>query len=205
MTGTQILQPLLAGLSVGAFCLTSCFPFMGSFLASEERPFKKNAAELLKFLTGRLSGYCCLGLLAGFLGERFDSKILRLATNISFLFLSLLLLAYLMGLIRQEKSSCPSRNFMGRRGPFLMGFFLGINLCPPFLLSITYVFSQHSVIYGLVYFTLFFFSSSVYFLPLLFAGLLSRVSEFRSAARLSGFILCGIFFVYGLYSILHTL
>lgn len=178
---------------------------MGSFLVSEERSFSKNAIEILKFLAGRLGGYCCVGLLAGYLGERFDSKILRLATNLSFIFLSLILLAYLLGLIRQEKNSCPARNFIAGRGPLLMGFFLGINLCPPFLLSVTYVFSRHNSFYGLIYFLLFFLSSSVYFLPLFFTGLLSKAQEFRHAARFSGFLICAIFFSYGVYSILQHL
>lgn len=85
-----------------------------------------------------------------------------------------------------------------------MGFFMGINLCPPFLLSVTYVFSEHSPFYGAVYFALFFLASSVYFLPLVFVGLASRAREFRIMSRASGFIVSGIFLVYGLYSLLHN-
>ena len=205
MTSTQILQPLLAGLSVGAFCLTSCVPFMGSFLAAEERSLKKNTGEVLKFLAGRLLGYLGFGLLAGYLGERFDSRWLRLATALSFILLSVILLFYLLGLLRREKRTCPSSGFFNAKSPVLMGFFMGINLCPPFLLSVTFIFSQHSTFYGLAYFLLFFLSSSLFFLPLIFVGLLAQAAEFRAIARLSGFLVSGIFFVYGIYSIFHTL
>jgi len=204
MIGTQILQPLLAGLSVGAFCLTSCIPFMGSFLAAEKRPLRKNASEVLKFLTGRLCGYLCFGLLVGYLGERFDSRWLRLATDFSFIVLSVILFVFLLGLMREERLLCPSSGFLKGKSPLLMGFFMGINLCPPFLLSVTYIFSQHSAFYGLIYFTLFFLSSSIYFLPLVFVGLLAKAGEFRSVARWSGFFVSGIFFIYGIYSIFHT-
>ena len=85
-----------------------------------------------------------------------------------------------------------------------MGFFMGINLCPPFLLSVTYVFSKHSPFYGMAYFALFFLASSIYFLPLVFLGLASKAREFQRVARVSGFLVAGIFFIYGIYSVLHN-
>ncbi len=205
MTGAQILQPVLAGLSVGAFCLTTCIPFMGSFLVAEERSLRTSAWEVLKFLSGRLVGYLCFGLIVGYLGEKFDSRWLRLATALSFILLSVILFGYLRGLIRYEKVFCPPTSLLKDQSPLLMGFFMGINLCPPFLLSVTYIFSQHSAFYGVFYFALFFLSSSIYFLPLVFVGLLAKTGEFRSVARLSGFLVSGIFFVYGIYSLFHTM
>lgn len=204
MTGIQILQPILAGLSVGAFCVTSCVPFLGSFLAAETRPLRNNILELLKFLAGRFTGYLCFGLLAGYLGEKFDSRWLRLATNLSFIFLSVILFYYLIGLLRREKSLCPPAGMFRSRSLFIMGFLMGINLCPPFLLSVTYVLSQRDAFYGVVYFALFFLSSSLYFAPLVFVGLLAKTEEFRFVARLSGFLVSGVFFVYGIYSVFHN-
>lgn len=203
MNWELVLQPLLTGLSVGAFCLTYCFPFMGVFFGAEERNLKKNIFVLLEFLAGRLAGYLCFGLLVGYLGEKFDPRWLRLATDISFIVLSIVLLFYLLGLTR-EKSFCATPKFLKARGPALMGFCMGINLCPPFLLSVVYVFKQHSALYGMLYFALFFFASSVYFLPVLFVGLASKAKEFRAVARLSGFLVAGIFFIYGIYSIVHN-
>ena len=203
MTSTLIIQPLLAGLSVGAFCLTYCFPFMSVFFGAEERGSKKNFFILLEFLGGRLAGYLCFGLLVGYLGEKFDPRGLRLATDISFIILSIALLFYLLGLVR-EKTFCATPRWVKDRGPAFMGFFLGINFCPPFLLSVTYVFSRQSALYGMFYFALFFLASSLYFLPVMFVGLASRAKEFRTLARISGFIVSGIFLVYGVYSLLHN-
>ena len=203
MNMERILQPILAGLSVGAFCLTYCFPFMGVFFVAETRGLKKNLTVLLEFLAGRLAGYLCFGLIVGYLGEKFEPRWLRLATNISFIALSLVLFLYLLGLAR-EKSFCKTPPWLKNRSPALMGFFMGINLCPPFLLSIAYVFSKQSALYGMLYFALFFLSSSVYFLPLAFVGLASKAQEFRKMARVSGFLVAAIFFIYGIYSILHN-
>lgn len=203
MTWELVLHPILAGLSVGAFCLTYCFPFMGVFFGAEERGTKKNLLILLEFLGGRLAGYLCFGLLVGYLGDKVDPSRLRLATDISLIVLSLALLLYLLGLLR-EKPSCRTPRWMKDRGPVFMGFFMGINLCPPFLLSVTYVFSRQSALYGMFYFALFFLASSLYFLPIVFVGLASRAKEFRTMARASGFIVSGIFLVYGVYSLLHN-
>ncbi len=204
MTWELVLQPILAGLSVGAFCLTYCFPFLGVLFGAEERGTKKNFLILLEFLAGRLAGYLCFGLLVGYLGEKFDPRGLRLATDISFIALSLALFLYLLGLAR-KKTFCKTPPWLKDRNPAFMGFFMGINLCPPFLLSVTYVFSQRSPFYGMVYFALFFLASSLYFLPIVFVGLASRAKEFRTLARVSGFLVAGIFFIYGIYSILHNL
>ncbi|MFH1208396.1 MAG: sulfite exporter TauE/SafE family protein [Candidatus Omnitrophota bacterium] len=197
------MQPLLAGLSVGAFCLTYCFPFMGVFFAAEERSSKKNLFIFLEFLAGRLVGYLCFGLFVGYLGEKFDPRWIRTATDISFIVLSLILLFYLLGLVR-EKSLCPTPELLKTRSPLVMGFFMGINLCPPFLLSVAYVFQQQSPLYGMFYFALFFLASSVYFLPLLFVGLASKIQELRTVARISGFLVAILFFIYGIYSIVHN-
>ncbi|HOW58386.1 MAG TPA: sulfite exporter TauE/SafE family protein [Candidatus Omnitrophota bacterium] len=205
MTSEMIFQPLLAGLSVGAFCLTYCFPFMGSFLTVEDRPFKKNTLIVLQFLGGRLAGYLCIGILAGYSGEKLNSGLLRLMTDISFLLLSLILFLYLVGLVREKNPLCAGSARLKGKSPFTMGFLMGINLCPPFLLAVSYVISQHYVLYGMIYFFLFFLSSSIYFLPLIFVGFLARTKEFRFMARLSGFVVAGIFFIYGIYSILHNI
>jgi len=200
----MFLQPLLAGLSVGAFCLTYCFPFLGSFLAAEERSFRANAASVIQLIIGRLIGYLLFGLLFGFLGEKLDFVWLRSAMSISLIVLSVILLCYLLGVIQNKGLFCLTGPFFKTQSPFLLGFFMGINLCPPFLLSITYIFSQHSMFYGIIYFALFFLSSSVYFLPLIFIGFLARVQEFKRMARISGFAVSVIFFVYGIYSLLHN-
>lgn len=197
------LHPLLAGLSVGAFCLTYCFPFLGTFLGAETRGLKRDLYALLEFLAGRFAGYITFGFLVGYLGERFDPAWLRLATNISFIVLSAVLFLYLLGLVR-EKVFCRIPRIFRDRSPALLGFFMGINLCPPFLLSITYVFSRHSALDGVIYFAIFFLTSSIYFLPLVFVGLASRAPEFRTVARASGFLVSFIFFVYGIYSLLHN-
>jgi len=155
-------------------------------------------------LAGRLTGYLLFGIAAGLLGQRFATGQLALATDISLILLSIVLIFYLLGLVKEKGIFCLSSKFFKSKSPFLMGLLMGINLCPPFLLSVITVFSGQNAFYGAVYFFLFFLASSIYFLPMVFLSLLSKAREFQLAARVSGFAAAGIFLVYGFYSLLHN-
>jgi sulfite exporter TauE/SafE len=77
----------------------------------------------------------------------------------------------------------------------LVGFLAGINLCPPFLLAVTTVMDVGGTLRGVLFFLVFFLATSVYLLPLFFAGLVSRFSSVRFAGRVSG-VLAGLYFLY---------
>ena len=123
MDPSFFLRPLLTGLSVGVFCLTYCFPFMAPFLGAEERSLGKNFRVLLEFLLGRFAGYLGFGILAGYFGERFDSRWLRIATDLSFVFLAMILFLYLTGLIRKNDLFCQVAGPLRSKSPLFMGFF----------------------------------------------------------------------------------
>ena len=198
-----ILQPIFVGLSLGAFCLSYCFPFLATFIASEPRGVKDNAKLIFRFIFGRLLGYVMFGLIFGFLGEKYQSPFLTLLTDLSLILISIILILYLCGLLKQTEETCLVSKLRNRNA-MMMGFLMGINICPPFLLSLPYVFSLHSTWLGVVYFLIFFLTSSIYFLPMIFVGWLGKIKEFQTVARLSGFICAGIFIFYGGYSIIRT-
>ena len=87
----------------------------------------------------------------------------------------------------------------------VMGFLLGINICPPFLLSLSYVASLGDILKSVLYFVIFFFASSVYFIPMVFVGMLARIKELQKTAQVSGIMAAGIFMYYGAYSIISNL
>ena len=87
-----------------------------------------------------------------------------------------------------------------RRIPLLMGFLMGVNICPPFLISVAYVFTLHSMFKGIVYFLVFFAATTLYFLPLFFFGFLSKLNEFRAVARVSAVLVGLLFIAYGIYA-----
>ncbi|MBF0569341.1 MAG: sulfite exporter TauE/SafE family protein [Candidatus Omnitrophica bacterium] len=202
MSFAFLIQSFLTGLSVGAFCLSSCFPFMATFIAAENRGNRRNIRLVLQFILGRFLGYLIFGLIFGYLGEKWQTPILTLATNISLILISILLILYLTGLVKQQQKTClASQN----KNALIMGFLMGVNICPPFLLSLTYVLSLKSVLLSVAYFSVFFVSSSIYLLPMFFVGMLGKIKELRIAARLSGIISAGIFMCYGAYTLVNAL
>ena len=202
MVFTLLVEPALVGLSVGAFCLSYCFPFLASFMASESRGVKKNFALILYFTFGRFLGYMVFGSLFGYLGEKFQFPSLTLLTDLSLILISIILILHCTGLLRQKENLCFIQK-AGNHNAVAMGFLMGINICPPFLLSLTYVFSLHNTLQGVLYFLIFFLVSSIYFLPMVFLGMLGKMKELRSIARLSGIAVAVIFIIYGCYSIVN--
>lgn len=192
-----LLQPFLAGLSMGLFCGAYCLPFVVPLLVSEQRDGRSSAGVVLRVIGGRLVGYIVFGALTGFLGERLDGAFFHLASAAALVALSLVLIVHAVGLARLPRPACAGLARRGAATPWVMGLLMGFNVCPPFLLSVAYVFTLHSAWKGIVYFLVFFAATSLYFLPLAFLGLLSRMEEFRRVARLSAVFVGVLFAVYG--------
>lgn len=192
-----IIQPLLAGLSMGLFCCLSCYPFLVPVFAAENRSAKGIVQAWLRFLLGRLAGYVLFGAVVGGLGERFDAAEFTRAATLGMMAMAALLIFYALGFWRPAWSFCPAGTRRAAATPALLGFLMGVNACPPFLMSAAYVFTLHSLLKGIVYFLVFFCATSVYMVPLLFAGLLGRMAEFRWAARISALAVGILFLVYG--------
>lgn len=194
-----IFQALLAGLSTGVFCTAYCLPFIAPYMAAEGRSLKESVGVILRFLGGRLSGYVLFGALFGWLGEQLHGAVLNVLLPVALIVMAVLLLLYGLGLLQHRWSCCSPR--LGRRAPYLMGFLMGVNVCPPFVLSLAYVATLQSVLNSILYFVVFFVGTSVYALPLVFVGLLGRMPEFRRAAQISAVAVGLLFAAYGFYSL----
>lgn len=201
-----ILSPLLAGLSVGISCFTYCIPFIAPYLVSEDRPARANVILLIKFLVGRLVGYVLFGAAVGYLGEHLKSDALHLPIIISMMLLSVLMLLHALGFVHTERYRlCFKRKSWNTSCPWLMGFLMGINICPPFLMSIAYVFTLQSVWRGIIYFLLFFVGTSVYLLPVFFLSFLGRRKEFQLAGRISAVVVGTLFLLYSLFGLMRSM
>lgn len=195
-----LIQPFLLGLSVGIFCFTYCVPFIAPYIVAENRKIKRNFGMILKFIFGRFGGYILFGAIFGYVGGKINIPAVNLILVISLMVLSLFLIIYALGFLKPKWSWC-SGKFFREKSPLLMGFFMGINICPPFLMSLAYVFTLHSAVKGIVYFIMFFLGTSLYLLPLVFLGLLGKMREFRLIARISALIVGIVFLIYGIYYI----
>ena len=199
-----LLQPILLGLSSGIFCMSYCFPFLAPFVVFEERKLREDFKVVLKFIFGRLFGYLTFGAIFGYLGERITNKTVDLLFFMSLAGLSFLLILYSIGLLREKRGICLGPKFK-KTTPFLMGFLMGINVCPPFLMALNYVFLLHAFLEGILFFFLFFLATTIYFLPLTFLGFLNKIKEFRIIGRVSGVLVGLMFLIYSFYRIFQII
>jgi sulfite exporter TauE/SafE len=195
-----IIEPLLAGLSTGLFCCATCVPFLAPYLAAEQRGGRALFRVMLEFIGGRLAGYVLFGTAIGLIGEWADNAIFNRVSTVSMILLAAVMVLYAAGLLRPTSTLCAHTGLLRSRTPLVLGFLMGVNVCPPFLLSITYVFTLHSALKGAVYFLVFFAATTLYFLPLFFLGLLGKMKEFRAVARVSALLVGLLFLVYGVYA-----
>jgi len=196
-----LVQPLLAGLSTGLFCCAYCWPFVAPILVAEDRSWRETWRALGWLILGRFLGYALFGFLVGALSERVRGGFWNWVLSTTLIVLAVVLALYGLGLLRPGSTWCGALLKYRRQAPFVMGLLMGINLCPPFLLSVVYVFTLHSALKGLLYFVMFFGGTTVYFLPLGVLGGLARWPELRRAARVSAVLVGLIFGGYGLYSL----
>lgn len=198
------VQPFLLGMSSGLFCVTYCLPFVASYMVLEEREKREDFKVILKIISGRLLGYICFGAFFGFLGERINNFVIDLILTISMMLLGLILTFYALGLIRNKGRFCPGPKIKNKT-PLAMGFLMGVKVCPPILMALAYIFTLHNWFRGIIFFSIFFLGTTVYFLPLTFLGFLNKMREFQWAGRISALIVGISFFVYNFYSLLKML
>lgn len=185
-------RALLLGLSTGFYCIGNCFPSMISLLFCE-RP--KNKMKFLKiighFNGGRFIAYLLTGLFVGYAGSKFGSNpFFSNITAFSLIFLSILMILHGIRTIKGKKCNCNSSQ---RKLPLIFGLFNGFNICPPFLIAIPYSFSLGSAFKGVMFFTVFFCVTTLYFLPFIFFNGLSKIENVQIVARMTT-IMAGVFY-----------
>jgi len=188
----DVINGFLLGLSTGIFCLSYCAPIFLPQLMSQKDKLK-GWGVFIKFNLGRLVAYIIFGAVFGWLGAEHHSQFLQYFTRWIIIILSILLILYGLGLTLPKLKWCAWTKKI--QLPFVSGFLLGINICPPFLLALTYNFQQAGIISGVIFFIMFFIGTTVYLIPLTFFGLLTNKKWIRQSARLAA-IIVGLIFLW---------
>jgi len=191
-----LITPLLLGLSEGTHCLLFCLPFMAPLM--EGNKSLKNLAIVLKFVLGRLFGYLFFGLLVGYLGKINPSYNFEIIADIGLMVMALVLIYKVFRTKAQHH--CPEKH--GSRAPVLMGFITTFHFCPAFVMSALYVFTLQSVLFGVIYFLLFFLGTIGYILPLFLLGRLNKIKHFSTISLVASLIAGVLFFLFGLLGLL---
>jgi sulfite exporter TauE/SafE len=192
-----IVEGWLLGVSSGPFCLGVCAPFIVPYLfAQGASKFKTNALTIAEFLLGRLIAYLMIGAFAGWLGRQLSADITRLLTRGALFITASLLLFYAFRRFKTSSQSCiwkPGR-FSFLRFPILLGFFIGINVCPPFIAAIARVVDIGGIASGMIFFFSFFIGTSLYVLPLFTLSPFTKAEKAQHIGVLSSFIV-GVWFI----------
>lgn len=187
-----IAAGFLAGLSVGVYCLGTCLPIFVPYLLSQNRTPKSSLRVVLEFSLGRLLGYLVFGFIVGFLGEQITNLTIHKLVALGNIWTGLLMILYSLGTI--DKKFCSFLPFSKIKWVILLGFLTGVNICPPFLASLTYVFNLQGALLATLYFLTFFFGTSIYIVPAALLGVFTKFSWLQNLARVSG-VLVGLYFV----------
>ena len=195
----MLLNGFLLGLSTGLFCISYCLPIYAPILLSESRTKKQTWFVFVKFTFGRFLAYIIFGAAVSFLGSRISSSTFGAIITVAIIIMAISLILYSLGFALPKSKLC--HLFKKIKPPFLFGFLTGINVCPPFLLAVAYVFKSGNVLGGMLFFSSFFVATTLYLAPFTFLGYFSKTKILTQIARIAAFVVGFIFLIIGLNSI----
>ena len=189
-------EGFLLGLGMGGTCVATCAPFILPLLVAGSRDgWMAKARVFGEFLAGRLVAYLLMGAAAFGAGQVLEGI---LSPRISALLQALAaagLLAFSMrALVGGRECPGAGRGCVARGFTFATGLVLGLNLCPPFAVALLKAAQSANLAAASVYFIALFLGTTVFLLPVLFAGTWMTSGFFRRVGAYFG-ILAGAWFL----------
>jgi len=197
----------ILGLSSGSACLVTCGMVMFPYMLAGQAGVRKIALDLSIFMITRLIIYFVLATAIWYFGQAiFTSWFVRTyATGSLYILFAVILIWYSIG--RNKKRECPARIVTTVENKRLVPLFLGITnslgFCPALLLILTKGATRGTLLQSYMAFLAFFIGSSLWFLPIPFAGKLKKRQVIETigifATGLAGitFIIKGLVLIIG--------
>ena len=192
----NLAEAMALGFGSGPVCVASCGPVLLPWLAAGPRDLRTTGRSLAVFLGGRLAGYMAFAIIAWAAGLAIP---VDLRTRTLIFGLANFGLAALLGFSAclpqracavSEGESHPRLYQIGARDRYrpptalTLGFFTGLNLCPPFVAAGVRAAATHSLPGSIAFFAIFFAGTSVWFLPSLAVSSLRRFNAVPVVARM---------------------
>jgi sulfite exporter TauE/SafE len=198
---SSIPEALILGFGSGPVCVAACGPVLFPWLAAEPQGLRRTGRMLAIFLSGRLGGYIGFAVIAWAAGLAIPLG--ARPRGLVFGFANLALAAFLgISAFLLRKHCQPEERDSGERlyqieprsrsrmpAALTLGFLTGLNLCPPFIAAGVRAAETHSLSGSLVFFSLFFVGTAVWFLPALAVSPLRR---FRAAPLIARFTMAAL-------------
>ena len=191
----QFGEALVLGLASGPACIAACGPVIVPSLLTERAGLQANAQFLLVFLGARLVGYLLfaigaweLGALASMLpGSRMHMS------GVIYVMLACSLIWYAYSARRMCSPSCSGSRLVnigetksrGAGGASVLGLLTGFSLCPPFVVAGIRAAQLSSVAQAVLFFSIFFVGTSVWFVPLAGLSCVTRNEAVVTVARIA--------------------
>ena len=164
----------ILGLSIGSACLVTCGMVMFPYFMAGSAGVRKITQDLLIFLSVRLIIYFILASIAWYFGQKvFTTGLLsKYLPGALYVIFAGLLIRY--SIVKNSRKTCPVELAAKIDNKKLIPVFLGIvnsvGLCPALLLILTTGATKETVTQSWLAFLAFFAGSSIWFLPVPFAG-----------------------------------
>ena len=207
----MMLQGFLLGLSTGATCLAYCAPVLVPYLLGEAKSIRQTAWTLSRFMLGRLLGYLVFAVIAWLAGSWLGLLTERRETLMGPMYILMAALLLWYGML-QPVAPCAGSALHGRAArlaqkrpsllPLLMGFFTGLNLCPPFLLAFAAAGEISTLEHSLLFFLSFFAGTALFFLPTPLLGVCKNIASLKNIGRLAAAVMSVYYFYIGILLVL---
>jgi cytochrome c biogenesis protein CcdA len=197
---------LILGLSSGSACLATCGMVMFPFLMADSSGSKKIVIDLTYFLLTRFIVYGILATLAWYFGQAISSNmaVRNIVPGILYIVFSVLLVWY--SIRKTGTRGCHAgimKKVNDRRlVPILLGLVNSLGFCPALFIILTKSATGGSLVNSYLAFFAFFIGSSVWFLPLPFAGRIRKKEILVKIGILATGLAGVIFMVKGLTNLI---
>jgi hypothetical protein len=201
-----MFDSLILGISSGSACVATCGMVMFPYLMSGSAGVRKITIDLSIFMLTRFLAYLVLATLSWYFGQAlFSNHIVRnIVPGLLYIGLSIMLVYY--SISKSRKPDCPAKMVTTINNkklvPILLGLVNSLGFCPALFIVLTKGATQDSLLQSYIAFIAFFIGSSVWFLPLPFAGKIKKVEVLKTIGILATGLAGIIFMIKGITNLI---
>ncbi len=196
----------ILGLSSGSACLMTCGIVMFPYLMSGSAGVKRISVDISILLLARFIVYLILATVAWYSGKAFFTG--RVVGNIvpGLLYIGFSILLVWYSIDKNREKRCPAGIVATVNGhrliPVLLGVVNSIGFCPALFILLTKSATQDTIVQSYMSLLAFFAGSSLWFLPLPFAGKIKKKEVLQTIGILATGLAGIIFMIKGITNLI---